>query len=87
VRLREQDLAGFHLVAGRKSGGRVMEVTGTREGRRGGYLYEGRLLDAATAATLQRAPYRSRRRGVLRRWWQGETRGALVPDELLEGGP
>lgn len=84
--LREQDLVGFHLVAGREDGGKIVELTGVRDGR-GGYLYEGRIFDAATAAMLQRAPYRSRRKGAMRRWWERETRGAPVPDELLEKDP
>lgn len=87
MRLREQDLVGVHLVAGREDYGKIVELTGARDGRRGGYLYEGRLFDAATAAMLQRAPYRSRRKGAMRRWWERETRGAPVPDELLEKDP
>ncbi len=83
MRLREQNLVGVHLVAGREDGGKIIELTGALDGR-GGYLYEGCLFDAATAATLQRAPYRSRRKGAMRRWWERETRGAPVPDELLE---
>ena len=87
MRLREQDLVGVHLVAGREDYGKIVELTGVRDGRRGGYLYEGRLFDAATAAMLQRAPYRSRRKGAMRRWWERETCGAPVPDELLEKDP
>ena len=86
MRLREQDLVAVHLVSGREDGGKIVELTGARDGR-GGYLYEGRLFDAATAAMLQRAPYRSRRKGAMRRWWERETRGAPVPDELLEEDP
>lgn len=86
MRLQEQDLVGVHLVAGREDGGKIVELTGARDGR-GGYLYEGRLFAAATAAMLQRAPYRSRRKDAMRRWWERETRGAPVPDELLEGNP
>jgi hypothetical protein len=80
MRLREQDLVGVCLVA------RLVELAGSRDGR-GGYLYEGCIFDAATAATLQRAPYRSRRKGAMRRWWDRKTRGVPVPDGLLERGP
>lgn len=86
MRLREQDLVGVHLLAGREDGGKIVELTGARDGQ-GGYLYEGCLFDAATAAMHQRAPYRSRRKGAMRRWWERETRGAPVPDELLEENP
>jgi hypothetical protein len=86
MRLREQDLVGVHLVAGCGDGGKLVELTGALDGR-GGYLYEGRLFDAATAAMLQRAPYRSRRKGAMRRWWERETRGAPAPDGLLEEDP
>lgn len=92
MRLREQHLVGMHLRAGedRKADGRgdtdgaLAEVVETIHRRRGVPLYEERLFDAATAAMLHRAPYRSTRKGAMRRWWTRGTHGAPVPPELLE---
>ncbi|CAN5289546.1 hypothetical protein BH24ACT19_BH24ACT19_08100 [soil metagenome] len=84
MKLREQDLVGMHLSAGREGGRRIVEVTKTQDGQRGVPLYEGRLFDATSAAMLHRTPYRSMRKGAMRRWWKKKTRGDPVPEELQE---
>ena len=69
-------LAGFAVE--------VIEVTG-REKPQGGRVFEGRTFGLGRREMQHTPPYSTSWREAMRRWWELETYGAPVPEELLEG--
>ncbi len=52
----------------------------------GGHVFEGRTFGLARSETKPPRPYSTPLREAMRRWWEVETYGAPIPEELLEGG-
>ncbi len=63
----------------------VIEVDG-REKPGGGRVFEGRIFGLGRREMNHPRAYRTPSREAMRRWWEVETYGAAVPEELLEGG-
>ncbi len=64
----------------------VIEVEG-RETPSEGRVFEGRTFDLTRHEKNHTfRPYCTPLREAMRRWWEVETYGAAVPEELLEGG-
>jgi hypothetical protein len=70
-------LAGFAVE--------VIEVTGREKPQGGGRVFEGRIFDFGRREMQHTPPYSTSSREAMRRWWELETYGAPVPEELLEG--
>jgi hypothetical protein len=80
----ERDIKGRHsLVPGFAV--EVIEVDG-REEPEGGRVFEGRTFGLARREMKNPHAYCTPLRESMRRWWEVETYGAPVPEELLEGG-
>lgn len=66
----------------------VVEIVRTMLDTTGEDLYEGRVFEAATAEGLSdftgAAPFRSTRKGTMRRWWARETGGSSIPLGLVD---
>ena len=69
-------LAGFAVE--------VIEVTG-REKPQGGRVFEGRTFGLGRREMQHTPPYSTSSREAMRHWWEFETYGAPVPEELQEG--
>ena len=84
---QERDIEGRHvLVPGfAVEVVEVVEVEG-REKPGGGRAFEGRIFGLARRDMKHPRPYSTPLREAMRRWWEVETYGAPVPEELLEGG-
>lgn len=52
----------------------------------GGHVFEGRTYGLARRARKPPRPYSTPLREAMRHWWEVETYGAPVPEELLERG-
>ena len=63
----------------------VIEVD-DREKPGGGRVFEGRIFGLGRREMNHPRAYRTPLREAIRRWWEVETYGAPVPEELLEGG-
>ena len=63
----------------------VIEVDG-RDKPGGARVFEGRTFGLRRREKNQRRPYSTPFREAIRRWWEVETYGAPVPEELLEAG-
>ena len=63
----------------------VIEVEG-RERPGGGPVFEGRIFGLGRREMNHPRPYSTPLRETMRHWWEVETYGAPVPEELLEGG-
>ncbi len=63
----------------------VVEVDG-RERPGEGHVFEGRIFGLGRREKNHPRPYCTPLREAMRRWWEVETYGAPVPEELLEGG-
>jgi hypothetical protein len=60
----------------------VIEVC-DREKPEGGRVFEGRIFGLGRRETEPPRPYSTPSRHAMRHWWQVETYGAVVPEELL----
>ena len=81
---QERDIEGRHvLVPGFAV--EVIKVDG-REKPGGGRAFEGRIFGLARRDMKHPRPYSTPLREAMRRWWEVETYGAPIPEELLEGG-
>jgi hypothetical protein len=87
-------LVGLHVqgdqeseVQGRRSlvPGFAVEVIEVcdREKPGGGRVFEGRIFGLGRRETEPPRPYSTPSRHAMRHWWQVETYGAVVPEELL----
>jgi hypothetical protein len=76
-------------VEGRRSlvPGFAVEATEVddREKPGGGRVFEGRIFGLGRREMNHPREYRTPSRESIRRWWEVETYGAAVPEELLEG--
>jgi hypothetical protein len=63
----------------------VIEVEG-RETPGEGRVFESRIFGLTRREKNRPRPYSTPLREAMRRWWEVETYGAAVPEELLEGG-
>jgi hypothetical protein len=63
----------------------VIEVEG-HDKPVGGRVFEGRTFGLTRCEKNHPGAYRTPLREAIRRWWEVETYGAPVPEELLEGG-
>ncbi len=63
----------------------VIEVD-DRDKPGGGRVFEGRIFGLGRREMNHPRPYSTPLRETMRRWWEVETYGAAVPEELLEGG-
>jgi hypothetical protein len=63
----------------------VIEVDG-RDKPGEGRVFEGRIFGLGRREKNHPRPYSTPLREAIRRWWEVETYGAAVPEELLEGG-
>ncbi len=70
-------LAGFAVE--------VIEVTGREKPQGGGRVFEGRTFGLGRREMQHTPPYSASSREAMRHWWELETYGAPVPEELLEG--
>ncbi len=70
-------LAGFAVE--------VIEVTGREKPQGGGRVFEGRTFGLGRREMQHTPPYSTSSREAMRHWWEFETYGAPVPEELLEG--
>jgi hypothetical protein len=70
-------LAGFAVE--------VVEVTDREKPQGGGRVFEGRIFGLARREMQHTPPYSTPSREAMRRWWELETYGAPIPEELLEG--
>ena len=64
----------------------VIEVEGRDKPEGGGREFEGRTFGLSRRERNHPRPYSTPLREAMRRWWEVETYGAAVPEELLEGG-
>jgi len=64
----------------------VVEVTGREKPEGGDRVFEGRIFGLGRREMQPPRPYSTPLSGAMRRWWEIETYGAAVPEELLEGG-
>ena len=64
----------------------VIEVEGRDKPEVGGRVFEGRTLGLTRREMKQPHAYCTPSRKAMRHWWEVETYGASVPEELLEGG-
>ncbi len=63
----------------------VIEVEGRENPGGGSRMFEGRILGLTRREKNHPRPYCTPLREAMRRWWEVETYGAAVPEELLEG--
>jgi hypothetical protein len=63
----------------------VIEVDG-RDKPEGGRVFEGRTFGLGKREMKHPGAYCTPFREAMRHWWEVETYGAAVPEELLEGG-
>jgi hypothetical protein len=63
----------------------IIEVDG-RNKPDGARVFEGRTFGLGRREIKHPRPYLTSLRDAMRRWWEVETYGAPVPEELLEGG-
>ena len=63
----------------------VIEVDG-RDKPAGGRMFEGRIFGLMRREKNHPRPYSTPLREAMKRWWEVETYGSPVPEELLEGG-
>ena len=81
----ERDIEGQRsLVAGFAV--EVIEVEGREKAQGGSRVFEGRTFGLGRREMQPPRPYSSPVAEAMRRWWEVETYGAPVPEELLEGG-
>jgi hypothetical protein len=64
----------------------VIEVEGREKAQGGSRVYEGRIFGLGKREKQHPRPYSTPLAEAMRRWWEVETYGAPVPEELLEGG-
>ena len=64
----------------------VVEVAGRKKQEGGGRVFEGRIFGLGRREMQPPRPYSTPLTEAMRRWWEVETYGAAVPEELLEGG-
>ena len=78
------------VIQGRRSlvAGFAVEVieVDDRERLGEGRVFEGRIFGLGRRETKPTRPYCTPLREAMRRWWEVETYGAAIPEELLEAG-
>jgi hypothetical protein len=64
----------------------VIEVDGREKSEGGSRVFEGRIFGPGRREKQPPRPYSTPLAEAMRHWWEVETYGAAVPEELLEAG-